>query len=103
MTHRTEFVHEHWFSRRAFLLVAVCSAVGLGNIWCFPYITGVNGGGAFVIIYCVCIVVIAILWIQLASATHSLITNSVHTGRTIWRRPLSTKPGHPNRHLFWPR
>jgi len=50
-----EFQHEHWSSRRAFLLAAIGSAVGLGNIWRFPYITGVNGGGAFVLAYCACI------------------------------------------------
>jgi NSS family neurotransmitter:Na+ symporter len=55
-----EFKHETWSSRRVFLLAAIGSAVGLGNIWRFPYITGVNGGGAFVLIYCLCIVVIAI-------------------------------------------
>jgi NSS family neurotransmitter:Na+ symporter len=40
-----------WSSRMAFLLAAVGSAVGLGNIWLFPYQAGVNGGGAFVLIY----------------------------------------------------
>ncbi|MEX2495425.1 MAG: sodium-dependent transporter [Woeseia sp.] len=55
-----EFEHETWSSRRAFLLAAIGSAVGLGNIWRFPYITGINGGGAFVIVYCLCILVIAI-------------------------------------------
>ena len=41
----------HWGSRLAFILAAAGSAIGLGNIWKFPYITGVNGGGAFVILY----------------------------------------------------
>lgn len=59
--------HEGWSSRRAFLFAAVGSAVGLGNIWKFPYITGVNGGGAFVIVYlgCVILVVIPILFGEL--------------------------------------
>lgn len=55
-----EFTHEKWSSKRAFLLAAIGSAIGLGNVWRFPYITGINGGGAFVIIYCVCILLIAL-------------------------------------------
>ncbi|RXJ88153.1 sodium-dependent transporter [Arcobacter sp. CECT 8985] len=39
------------FSRLGFILAAVGSAVGLGNIWKFPYVTGEYGGGAFVLIY----------------------------------------------------
>ena len=55
-----DFTHEKWSSRRAFLLAAIGSAIGLGNVWRFPYITGVNGGGAFVLIYCACILIIAL-------------------------------------------
>ena len=43
--------HENWSSRLTFLLAAIGAAVGLGNIWKFPYITGQNGGGAFVLVY----------------------------------------------------
>lgn len=50
----------HWSGRLAFFLAAVGSAVGLGNIWKFPYITGENGGGAFVIVYLACIAAIGI-------------------------------------------
>ena len=45
---------DEWSSKTAFILAAAGSAVGLGNIWKFPYITGENGGGAFVIIYILC-------------------------------------------------
>ncbi|SVD29015.1 uncharacterized protein METZ01_LOCUS381869, partial [marine metagenome] len=47
-----------WSSRLGFILAASGSAVGLGNVWKFPYIVGENGGGAFVLIYLVCIFVI---------------------------------------------
>ena len=49
-----------WSSRALFVLAAVGSAVGLGNIWRFPYITGENGGGAFVVVYLVCIAAVGI-------------------------------------------
>ena len=61
--------HENWTSRFAFLMAAVGAAVGLGNIWKFPYVVGVSGGGAFVLVYLGCVLFIAIpiliaeLWI----------------------------------------
>ena len=48
-------IHGEWSSRLAFILAAAGSAVGLGNIWKFPYMAGENGGGAFVLIYLACI------------------------------------------------
>jgi len=51
--------HE-WSSRLAFILAAVGSAVGLGNIWKFPYITGEYGGGVFIFAYLVCICLIGL-------------------------------------------
>ena len=53
-------IHGQWSNRLAFVLAATGSAVGLGNIWKFPYITGENGGGAFVLVYLLCIAVIGI-------------------------------------------
>jgi NSS family neurotransmitter:Na+ symporter len=49
-----------WTSRLGFILAAAGSAVGLGNIWKFPYITGQNGGGAFVLVYLVCVAVVGL-------------------------------------------
>ena len=50
--------HGMWSSGALFVLAAVGSAVGLGNIWKFPYITGENGGGAFLLVYLICICLI---------------------------------------------
>lgn len=49
-----------WGSRLGFILAAAGSAVGLGNIWKFPYITGNNGGGAFVLVYLICIALVGL-------------------------------------------
>ena len=51
---------EHWGSKFGFILAAAGSAVGLGNIWKFPYITGENGGAAFVIVYLICILLLGL-------------------------------------------
>ena len=46
---------ENWGSTLGFVLAIAGSAIGLGNVWKFPYITGQNGGGAFVLVYLFCI------------------------------------------------
>lgn len=52
--------HGMWRSRLVFVLAATGSAVGLGNIWRFPYITGENGGGAFIAVYLVSVLLLGI-------------------------------------------
>ena len=52
--------HGTWIGKWTFILAATGSAVGLGNIWGFPYKAGTNGGGAFVLIYLLCIVMIGV-------------------------------------------
>ncbi len=49
-----------WGSRFGFIMAAVGSSVGLGNFWRFPYTAGENGGGAFILIYLVCVVAIGL-------------------------------------------
>ena len=43
-------------SRLGFILVSAGCAIGLGNVWKFPYICGQNGGGAFLFLYIICLV-----------------------------------------------
>src|SRR5690606_35778073 len=50
---RRRSLHGEWTSRLGFILALAGSAVGLGNIWRFPYLAGENGGGAFVLVYLV--------------------------------------------------
>ncbi len=52
--------HKNWSSQWLFIMAATGSAVGLGNIWKFPYITGENGGGAFVLLYLACILLLGV-------------------------------------------
>lgn len=51
---------DKWGSRVGFILAAAGSAIGLGNIWRFPYITGKNGGALFVLIYIGCVVMLGL-------------------------------------------
>ncbi len=80
MAEKRESLHGQWSGRWAFILAATGSAVGLGNIWKFPYITGENGGGAFVLVYLVCIAIIGI----------PIMIAEVMLGRRGRRSPLNT-------------
>ncbi len=53
-------IHGEWSSRFTFILAATGSAIGLGNIWKFPYIAGENGGGAFVFVFLICVLVLGL-------------------------------------------
>ncbi|AJQ97919.1 sodium-dependent transporter [Gynuella sunshinyii] len=88
-------IHGIWASRWVFIMAATGSAVGLGNIWKFPYITGVNGGGAFVLVYLICVALIGlpILMAEIMvgrrgrqSPVNSLIdVASESNGSTLWQ------------------
>lgn len=49
-----------WGSRFGFIMAAVGSSVGLGNFWRFPFTAGENGGGAFILIYLVCVLALGL-------------------------------------------
>ncbi|MFP4545208.1 MAG: sodium-dependent transporter, partial [Candidatus Kapaibacterium sp.] len=78
-----------WSSKIGFIFAAAGSAIGLGNIWRFPYVVGENGGGAFVMLY---IIFVAIIGIPYMFAEFSL-------GRSMQKNPVgaikSIKPRTP--------
>ena len=78
-----------WGSRVGFILAAAGSAVGLGNFWRFPYVTGQSGGAAFVVIYlaCVALVCLPYLFAELVLGRHTQ-KNPLGAIRTI-------RPGSP--------
>lgn len=73
-------LHGHWSSRMAFILAVTGSAVGLGNIWKFPYVAGANGGGAFVLVYLICVFVVGL----------PIMMSEVLIGRRGRRNPVAT-------------
>ena len=52
---KAEILHGSWSSRWVFIFAATGSAIGLGNIWKFPYMVGEHGGGGFVLMYLACL------------------------------------------------
>jgi NSS family neurotransmitter:Na+ symporter len=76
-----------WSSRWLFVLAAAGSAVGLGNIWKLPYIAGENGGGAFVLIYLVCIALVGIpIMISEVLMGREGRSSPIHTMRTLAKK-----------------
>ena len=51
---------ERFQSRLGFLLVSAGCAIGIGNVWRFPYVTGVNGGGVFVLFYLLFLIIMGV-------------------------------------------
>lgn len=73
-------IHGMWSTRLAFILAATGSAVGLGNIWRFPYTAGEYGGGAFVIVYLLCVAMIGV----------PIMMAEIMLGRRGRRSPINT-------------
>ena len=75
-------------SRLGFILLSAGCAIGIGNVWKFPYMAGQNGGGAFVLIYLICLAVIGI----------PVLTMEFSMGRAAQKSPVKMyqalgKPG----------
>jgi len=78
---------ETWSSHWIFILACIGSAVGLGNIWRFPYITGLHGGGSFIFLYLLAVVLIGIpLLIVELTAGKTLRTSAVGAFKKILKK-----------------
>jgi NSS family neurotransmitter:Na+ symporter len=77
---RRTSLHGLWSSRFAFVLAVMGSAVGLGNIWKFPYMAGMNGGGAFVLVYLACVALVGL----------PIMISEILLGRRGRRNPVAT-------------
>ncbi|NOR42683.1 MAG: sodium-dependent transporter [Gammaproteobacteria bacterium] len=96
MSEKRTSIHGQWTSRTVFILAATGSAVGLGNIWKFPYITGENGGGTFVLVYLLCIAFIGL----------PIMMAEIMLGRRGKQSPINTmialaKDEHRNPNWKW--
>jgi NSS family neurotransmitter:Na+ symporter len=77
---RRQSLHGQWSSRLGFILAVSGSAVGLGNIWRFPYVAGENGGGAFVLVYLMCVFGVGL----------PIMMSEILIGRRGRRNPVAT-------------
>ncbi|NBC19726.1 MAG: sodium-dependent transporter [Alphaproteobacteria bacterium] len=89
---------EHWGSRFGFLMAAVGSSVGLGNLWRFPFTAGENGGSAFIIIYLACVVLLGLPVLMAEYAVgrkgqRSAISGIRHIARSEGKSPAWTAIG----------
>lgn len=96
MAEQRTSIHGQWTNRTVFILAATGSAVGLGNIWKFPYITGENGGGTFVLVYLLCIALIGV----------PIMIAEIMLGRRGKQSPINTmaalaKDEHRNPYWSW--
>lgn len=82
---------EHWQSRIGFILAAAGSAVGLGNIWKFPYLVGENGGASFIIVYLFCVAIIGL----------PVVIAEILIGRTAQKNPVGSFRELSNGSRFW--
>ena len=82
-------------SRLGFILLSAGCAIGIGNVWKFPYIAGQGGGGAFVLFYLIFLVILGL----------PIMTMEFAVGRASRKSPVRAyqaleKPGHPR--LLYP-
>jgi NSS family neurotransmitter:Na+ symporter len=82
---------EQWGSKLGFILAAAGSAVGLGNIWKFPYLVGENGGAAFILLYLIGVLIIGV----------PAVIAEILIGRTAGKNPVGSFRDLSKGNPFW--
>ena len=80
-----------WGSKVGFILAAAGSAVGLGNLWKFPYVAGENGGGAFILAYLMCVIFVGV----------PLMAGEIIIGRATQKSPVGAIQALTHKGSFW--
>ena len=80
-----------WGSRLGFILAAAGSAVGLGNLWKFPYVTGLNGGGVFILAYISCVILVGL----------PVMSAEILIGRATQKSPVAAFRELTHKGSFW--
>lgn len=75
---------ENFQSRLGFLLVSAGCAIGIGNVWKFPYVTGENGGGVFVLFYVLFLVIMGVPVLTMELAVGRAAARARYWGTRLW-------------------